>query len=291
MPEPRAAVNDAPDCPSGGGTNEPSNGGTFAHEHNRRAWDALVEQRQRFTRPAPDEDFVDPLGMLDPAGWFGGEISGKRLLCLAAGGGKHSALYAAAGAQVTVVDLSPAMLALDRAVAAERSLNVRIIEASMDDLSALSSGEFDLVIHPVSTCYVPDVPRVYREVARVTVAGGLYVSQHKQPASLQAGTARSSLGYELIEPYYRNGPLPAVVGSPHREPGTLEYLHRWEELLGGLCRAGFVIEDLAEPLHAKEQAERGSFGDRSKYVAPYVRIKARRTGAASSDRAPKLWTP
>ena len=43
------------------------------------------------------------------------------MLCLAAGGGKQSALYAAAGAEVTVVDLSPEMLALDRQVAAERS--------------------------------------------------------------------------------------------------------------------------------------------------------------------------
>jgi len=75
----------------------------------------------------------------------------------------------------------------------------------------------------------------------------------------------------------RTGPLPPVVGSPHREEGTLEYLHRWEDLLGGLCRAGFVIEDLAEPLHAVRDASRGSFAHRSQFVPPYVRIKARRT--------------
>ena len=33
-------------------------------------------------------------------------------------------------------------------------------------------------------------------------------------------------GYELIESYYRDGPLPAVAGSLHREAGTLEYLNR-----------------------------------------------------------------
>src|SRR5438093_277152 len=82
------------------------------------------------------------------------------------------------------------------------------------------------------------------------VAGGLYISQHKQPASLQADVQPSPRGYELTEPYYRERPLPAVAGSLHREPGTLEFLHRWEELLGGLCRAGFVIEDVIEPRHA-----------------------------------------
>ena len=41
-------------------------------------------------------------------------------------------------------------------------------------------------------------------------------------------------------------------------------------------QAGFVIEDLVEPRHARADAEHGSFAHRSLYVAPYVRIKARR---------------
>lgn len=264
-----------------------------AIEHNRRAWDALVGEGQRFTRPAPDDDFQNPLATVDGRGWLGGGIAGKRLLCLAAGGGKHGALYAAAGAIVTVVDLSPAMLALDRQVAAERGLDLRIVETSMDDLSMFATGEFEIVIHPVSTCYVPSVLPVYREVARVTALGGLYISQHKSPTSLQADVSPSPRGYELIEPYYRNGPLPPIVGSPHREPGTLEFLHRWEDLLGGLCRAGFAIEDLVEPLHAEPNAPIGSFAHRSQYVAPYVRIKSRRIGEAlvSSVSSTRLWTP
>ena len=251
--------------------------GMSAHDHNRQAWDALVREKQPLTRPAPDADFATPLKTVDPVGWLGDSIAGKRLLCLAAGGGKHAALYAAAGAMVTVVDLSAEMLALDRQVAAERGLNMRIIQASMDDLSMLGTAQYDIVVHPVSTCYVPDVLAVYREVARVIGPGGLYISQHKSPTSLQAGVRRGPRGhYEFVEPYYRTGPLPPVVGSPHREPGTLEYLHRWEDLLGGLCRVGFVIEDLIEPLHAKPNAEPGSFSHRSQFVAPYLRIKARR---------------
>lgn len=265
----------------------------MSHEaHNRRAWDALVRERQRHTKPARDADFADALAAINADRWLGAGIAGKRVLCLAAGGGRQSALYAAAGAIVTVVDLSPAMLALDREVAAERGLNLRAVEASMDDLSMLGHAEFDVVIQPVSTCYVPDVTKVYREVARVTVGGGLYISQHKEPASLQADVRPSARGYELVEPYYREGPLPAVVGSQHREPGALEYLHRWEELLGGLCRAGFVIEDLMEPPHAYADAEPGAFGHRSQYVAPYVRVKARRVGEGSANElAPRLWTP
>jgi SAM-dependent methyltransferase len=257
--------------------------------HNRRAWDALVASGQRFTRPASDDDFADPLRKLDPLGWLGGDLAGKQVLCLAAGGGKHGPLYAATGAVVTVVDLSPAQLALDREVAAERRLTLATVEASMDDLGCFPPAAFDVVIHPVSTCYVPEVAPVFREVARVTRPEGLYISQHKAPASLQADVTWTGHGYELAEPYYRTGPLPEVVGSPHREAGTLEYLHRLEELIGGMCRAGFVIEDLLEPLHAKADAEPGTFAHRSRYVAPYLRIKARRRGGPVP--AKMLWTP
>lgn len=260
--------------------------------HNRRAWDDRAEKGQRFTQPARDEDFRDPLATVDRLGWLGGDIRGKSLLCLAAGGGKHGPLYAAAGASVTVVDLSPAMLELDREVAAERRLKLRTVEASMEDLSMFAPGEFEIVIHPVSTCYVPEIEPVYRAVARVTRAGGLYVSQHKSPTSLQAEVQPSPRGYELTEPYFREGPLPPVAGSPHREEGTLEYLHRWEDLLGLLCRAGFVIEDLVEPLHARLDAQYGSFAHRSRWIAPYVRVKARRTSGASAAAGSKaIWTP
>lgn len=252
----------------------------------------MVRDRQRFTRPARDEDFVDPLKTIDGLGWLGTSIHGQRVLCLAAGGGKHGPLYAAAGAIVTVVDISPAMLELDREVAAERRLELRTVEASMDDLRCFAAAEFDLVVQPVSTCYVPQIGPVYQEVARLVKPGGLYISQHKTPQSLQADVTAAAKGYELTEPYYRTGPLPAVVGSRHREEGTLEYLHRWEELLGLLCRAGFVIEDLVEPPHAKPDAVPGSWEHRSQYVAPYVRIKARRNSAAAAQSAiSRLWLP
>jgi SAM-dependent methyltransferase len=265
---------------------------TPAHEHNRRAWNDLVRQKQRFTKPAVDEDFREPLKVVDQLGWLGADIRGLKVLCLAAGGGRQGPLYAAAGAIVTVVDLSPGMLELDRSVAQERGLTLKTVETSMDDLAMFGPGEFDLVIHPVSTCYVPRIQPVFEAVARVVTAGGVYISQHKTPTSLQADVKASARGYELVEPYYREGPLPAVVGSKHREEGTLEFLHRWEEILGGICRAGFSIEDVVEPLHADRDAETATFAHRSKWVAPYVRIKARkRVEPATNAARGKLWTP
>jgi SAM-dependent methyltransferase len=192
---------------------------------------------------------------------------------------------------VTVVDISPRMLELDQRAAAARGLSVRLVESSMDDLSMFSDGSFDAVVQPVSTCYVPEVWPVYREVARVTVAGGLYVSQHKQPACLQAEARPGGTGYILQEPYYRSGPLPAAPeGALHREAGTVEFLHRWQDLLGGLCRAGFVIEDLVEPRHGEVNAAPGSFPHRSAFLPPFVTIKARRTDVKLGSPS-KIWVP
>ncbi len=246
------------------------------HRHNQRVWDAHARQQQRFSQPVLDRHFAEALRAIQADPWFEGRLAGARVLCLGSGGGRQSVLYAAAGAEVTVVDISPHMLDLDRQIARQRRLDVRLLQASIDDLSALPAASFELVVQPVSSCYVPDVAAVYRQVARVVVAGGIYVSQHKQPASLQCVGAATAGGYALSEPYYRSGPLPPVTGSVWREEGTLEFLHRWEQLIGGLCRAGFVVEDLSEPRHAASGAPRNSFADRCQYLPPYVRVKARR---------------
>lgn len=255
------------------------------HWHNRAAWDRLAKKQDRLAKPARDVDFANPLASVDGPGWLGGDIRGQRVLCLAAGGGRQGPIYAAAGAIVTVVDLSPAMLELDRQVAKERNIELKTIEASMDDLSMLPTGSFDIVIHPVSTCYVSDIKPVYAEVSRLLVEGGIYISQHKQPASLQANIESEQGAYRLQHRYYDKTPLPPST-QPNfiREDGTIEYVHRWEELLGEMCRAGLVIEDLTEPLHAKADAESGSFAHRCQFVAPYVRIKARKRGNRSQSQ-------
>jgi SAM-dependent methyltransferase len=258
-----------------------------AIEHNARAWDRLAAAGAALARPALDDAFADPRGWLGGGGtgrpWLPERLDGLEVLCLAAGGGKHGPLYAAAGARVTVVDLSPAMLELDRAVARERKIDLEILQGSMDDLSMFAAGSFDVVIHPVSTCYLPDVAQVFRAVARVVRPGGIYVSQHKAPASLQAGLTPGPGGhYELVHPVGRREPLPPEPPSRLREAGTREFVHSLSALLGGLCAAGFTIEDVGEPDHRQPGATPGSFAHRAEFLPPYLRILARRTAIGSA---------
>lgn len=259
---------------------------------NAAAWNRLADSGSQFAKVATDEECRDPLATLDSRGWLPKSIEGKDVLCLAAGGGWQAILYASAGANVTVVDLSRSMLQLDEREAARRHLGIRTIEASMDDLSMLRDESFDIVHQPVSSCYIATLANVYREIARVIREGGLYISQHKQPTSLQITQRDAQNRYVIGLEYYRNGSLPKTDDDSYRESGAVEFLHTWDQLIGELCRSGFAVEDLREPYRADPKAAPGHFRHRGRFTPPYVRIKARRTARVeTTDQSPGIWTP
>ncbi len=95
------------------------------------------------------------------------------ILCLASGGGQQAPILAAAGANVTVFDNSPAQLRQDALVAQREGLPLRTVQGDMRDLSAFGDDSFDLIFHPVSNIFVPEVRPVWRECYRVVRPGGV----------------------------------------------------------------------------------------------------------------------
>jgi hypothetical protein len=69
-----------------------------------------------------------------------------------------------------------------------------------------------------------------------------------------------------------------------REPDTVEFAHSLDAILGGICRAGMLIEAVSEPDHANHDSEPGTMGHRSRFIRPYLRIKARKKTDASDNR-------
>jgi ubiquinone/menaquinone biosynthesis C-methylase UbiE len=250
--------------------------------YNKSAWDTRARSGCRFSNSAPPSEYEKAARALADNPWLPNNISGLQVLNLASGGGGQSGLFASLGAKVSVVDISHEMLENDRELARERGFDIRVIEASMDHLPMLHNAEFDLVTHPVSTCYLPNLQNVFDEVARVSKPGATYISHHKQPASMQASADPVNGHYQLIERYSFKGPLPPVTGKMHREDGTLEFLHTLQDLLGGLCQAGFYIDDFREADHAEPDAAPGSFGHRSSFVPAFMSIKAIRRKDATS---------
>lgn len=262
--------------------------------HNRDGWDRLVAASHVLTQPVSADDLKNARKIIDPVGWLEGDPRGKKVLCLAAGGGRFSSLFAALGANVTVVDISPAMLDTDRRMADRHGFKIQTIEADICNLSMLDDGVFDLIMQPVSTTYVAEPRFAFAEAARVIKPNSIYISFHKQPANLQASLHPNAGGYLIERPVGTTVHNPAELASRFREAGTIEHAHSLQILLGGICRSGFVIEDVVEPQHADVLQPPGSFGHRCAYIAPYLAIKSRRAGQAELaidqpfDKAGKL---
>ena len=145
-------------------------------DYNRHAWDRKVERGSPYTIPVAPEDVararngIWSLGLTPtkpvPVDWFP-PLAGLDVLCLASGGGQQGPILAAAGANVTVFDNSPNQLAQDRTVADREGLAIETVQGDMADLSAFHDARFDLIFHPVSNVFAPDVKPVWKEAFRV----------------------------------------------------------------------------------------------------------------------------
>jgi SAM-dependent methyltransferase len=228
-------------------------------EHNRKAWDKEVELGNDWTIPVTHDEielarngylrmFITPRKLV-PASWFP-ELKGCNVLCLASGGGQQAPLLAAAGAMVTLVDLSPKQLETDRQVADREGLAITTIQADMANLSMLADASFDLIVHPVSNVFVPDVRPVWREAARVLNARGILLAAFTNPVvylfdSKHLAKNRLVVSHKIpYSPY--NQDARAETNAIMRHGAPLEFGHTLEDQIGGQTDAGFAITGFYE---------------------------------------------
>lgn len=228
--------------------------------YNRSAWDAAVGRRSQWTIPV-DADVIAAARRGEwsiiltpetavPRNWFPEDLHGVRVLCLAGGGGQQGPVLAAAGAQVTVFDNSPRQLTQDRYVAQREGLELRTVEGDMADLSAFDDGAFDLIVHPTSNLFVPDVRVVWREAYRVLAQGGALLAGFMNPACYIFDADRQDEGEFVVRhalPYSDLTDLNAEELQAYldnEEP--LEYSHTLDDQIGGQLDAGFLLAALFE---------------------------------------------
>jgi SAM-dependent methyltransferase len=210
-------------------------------KYNQIAWDNKVKQGKRYTLPAGPETIKQAKAgnwqinltpcIPVPQEWFP-PVKGLKVLCLASGGGVQGPILAAAGADITVFDNSPLMLATDRSVAVRDSLKIRTVEGDMADLSQFSDYSFDLIVHPVSNTFVPDVLPVWKEAYRVLRKGGTLLSGFTNPAvylfdwELAERTGELHVRYKL--PYSDAADLDAAqhIRHPDRRTDCCRVCHR-----------------------------------------------------------------
>jgi SAM-dependent methyltransferase len=236
-------------------------------EYQKRAWDRQVEGGNVWTVPVGPEVIAEARrgrwSVLlteqrpTPREWFPAELAGLDVLCLASGGGQQGPTLAAAGARVTVLDNSPAQLAQDRLVAAREGLELSTFEGDMRDLSRFADESFDLVFHPVSNLFVPDVRPVWRESFRVLRRGGALLAGFMNPAFYIFGSQEE--GHRRLEVKYRL-PFSDLEDLDAAERERLfasdvpaEFSHTLEDQIGGQLEAGFRLAGFYEDRHRWER--------------------------------------
>jgi ubiquinone/menaquinone biosynthesis C-methylase UbiE len=232
-------------------------------EYNREAWDRQVEDGNPWTVPVgPEVIEAARQGRWEvllaetkpvPRAWFP-EMAGANVLCLASGGGQQAPTFAAAGASVTVLDNSSRQLAQDRFVAERESLDLEAIQGDMRDLSVFADRSFDLVFHPVSNLFVPEVRPVWNEAFRVLRKGGALLAGFLNPVvyvfdlDLADDTGEVRVRYKLPYADAKSKSEEEVRRQIERaEP--LEFSHTLEEQIGGQTEAGFLISGFYEDRH------------------------------------------
>lgn len=235
-------------------------------KYNREAWNAQVRAGNKWTVPV-DSETVErarhgdwqiiltpqkpvPRSWLDP-------IEGKRVLCLAGGGGQQAPILAAAGAIVTTLDNSENQLEQDQAVARRENLTIGAVQGDMADLSAFKDESFDLIVHPCSNCFVPDLHPVWREAFRVLRSGGRLMTGFTNPIRFIFDDSELQKGNLVVRhkiPYSDTESLTESELQQFTEQNEpIIYGHSLSDQINGQLKAGFQLIGFYEDDWAEEK--------------------------------------
>jgi len=242
------------------------------HSFNREAWDRQVQSGNPWTIPVSSEIIADARADMwsvlltenisAPRDWFP-PMNGLKILGLACGGGQQGPVLAAAGADVTIFDNSPAQLARDREVAEREKLNIKTVEGDMRDLSMFADETFDLIFHPVSNLFIDEIRPVWKEAFRVLKHGGKMMSGIMQPhfyifefEEMDKGNlvVKHKIPYSDIEAY--------GFEQLRKEDRPAEFGHSLTDQLGGQLDAGFHLIGFYEDRHTNVKI--------SEFISTYI---------------------
>ena len=177
-----------------------------------------------------------------PQNWFP-DLKGLDLLGLACGGGQQMPLFAASGARCTVLDYSERQLESERMVAKREGYEITVVRADMSKPLPFADASFDVIVHPVSNCYIREVEPLWRECYRVLRPGGILLAGLDNGINYIFDNEERALTHALpFDPISD----PALYEELVNNDDGVQFSHTFEEQVGGQLKAGFVLTHLFE---------------------------------------------
>jgi ubiquinone/menaquinone biosynthesis C-methylase UbiE len=246
---------------------------------NRERWNALANANVEYSQPFLDftaeqaAQYIYRHGILK-------DVAGKKVLCLASGGGQDSVAFGLLGADVTVLDLSDVQLERDRRGAAHHNLHIETIQGDMRDLSIFAENQFDIVWQVYSINFVPFVESVIRGVRRVLKPGGIYFLQFANPFAIGVDEEKWDGKAYPLSSLYRDGE-DISERFPHwnveqadrttiQRDSPHEFRHTLSTTLNTMAGNGFVLLGLWEWMRTDENPELGSWAHFTQVIPPYL---------------------
>ncbi len=174
-----------------------------------------------------------------------GDVAGLAVADIGCGTGRHALRFAAAGARVTAVDFSDAML--ERARAKPGAEAVRFVRHDLAEPLPLTDAAFDRVFCCLVLDHIAQLDPFFAELRRICRPGGWVIITVMHPAmSLRGVQAR------FIEP------------ASGRRISPASQTHRMADYLMAARRAGLLLE------HVGEHVADAALAQRSPRAAKYL---------------------
>lgn len=175
-----------------------------------------------------DHDANPLIALEDPAVRVAaGDVRGLAVLDLGCGTGRHALWLAEAGAHVTAVDFSRAMLAEARRK--PNAEGVRFLVCDLRRPLPFVDGAFHLVVSGLVLEHIPDLDVFFGEARRLLRSGGRAVISAMHPAMFLRGAQARFTDPDSGE----------IV-----RPGSVP--HQVADFVAAAQRAGFAVESVAE---------------------------------------------
>lgn len=182
-----------------------------------------------------------------PHSWFG-NLKGANVLGLASGGAQQMPILNAVGANCTVLDYSQKQLDQEKKVAEREHYDIELIRADMTKPFPFEDNKFDLIVNPVSNCYIEDVRPVWKECYRVLKKGGILLTAFCNDINFIIDESEKNIVEEL--------PFNPLINERIRKKlmtnnWGMQFSHTLEEQIQGQLDVGFTMTNIYSDLNGE----------------------------------------